>query len=292
MSISSQADAPGALARVPAWLWLIGPYALLLMVFVAAPLANVVLLSVYTYSPVRIWTPDFTLDNYRQIFTPYFGGIAIRTLRIGATATLGCVLLGYPIAYYLARCSRRALAVGMFILIMPLMVSAVVGSFGWIVILGRNGLLNGALAALGIESNVTILYTEAAVVIALVHFLLPLMVLPLMASIEKISVRLEEASINLGASPVSTFFRVIVPLSRTGLTSGLILCFSIAISVVVTAALVGGRAGRMIGNEIYDQVITAYNWPFASSLSIALIILIVISMSLLLTIMRGRRTVQ
>ena len=125
--------------------------------------------------------------------------------------------------------------------------------------------------------------------VALVHFLLPLMVLPLMASIEKISIRLEEVAINLGASFVVTFCRVIVPLSRSGLTSGLLLCFSIAISVVVTAALLGGRSGRMIGNEIYDQVITAYNWPFASSLSIALIVLIVLSISILLLVLRGGR---
>ncbi len=293
MSISLPVDSGRAASRtVPAWVLLIGPYALLLFLFVAIPLLNVMLLSVYTYSPVKIWTPQFTLDNYVQIFTPYLGRVVLRTLRIGASATAICMVIGYPVAYYLARCSKRMLTIGMFILIMPLMVSAVVGAFGWIVILGRNGLLNEALQALGFHVQLNILFTEMAVVIALVHFLLPLMVLPLMASIEKISLRLEEAAINLGASPIRTFFRVIVPLSRPGLTSGLVLCFSIAISVVVTAALLGGRAGRMIGNEIYDQVITAYNWPFASSLSIGLITLIVASMSLLLIVMRDGRTTR
>jgi ABC-type spermidine/putrescine transport system permease subunit I len=261
---------------------LAGPYTLILLFLLFLPLLNVLLLSFYTYSPITIWTPTFTFDNYAEILRPYLARIALRTLRIGALATLACAVIGYPVAFYLARCSKQALTIGMFIIIMPLMISAVVGAFGWIVILGQNGLLNQGLRALGVEKPITILYTEGAVIVALVHFLLPLMVLPLMASIEKIPVRLEEASINLGASPLATFRRVILPLSRSGLVSGLILCFAVAISVVVTSALIGGRAGRMMGNEIYDQVITAYNWPFASALSIVLVTVIVLSMSLLL----------
>ena len=235
--------------RTRAWIWLLVPYALTLVAFIALPLANVLLLSVYRYSPITIWIPEFTGANYIQIFTPYFGNVALRTLSIGAVATVLCVLLGYPVAYYLSRCSKSALTVGMFILTLPLMVSAVVGSFGWIVILGRNGLLNSALKALGIEMRVAILYTPTAVVIALVHFLLPLMVLPLMAAIEKIPRRLEEAATNLGASSFATFRLVILPLSRPGLISGVVLCFSIAISVVVTSALLGGRTGRMLDRK-------------------------------------------
>jgi ABC-type spermidine/putrescine transport system permease subunit I len=288
MSSSFQVDMPSvgltveaaAPRRSSAWLWLLFPYALTLVAFLALPLANVLLLSVYRYSPIKIWIPEFTGANYVQMFTPYFGSVALRTVSIGAIATVLCVLLGYPVAYYLSRCSKRALTVGMFVLTLPLMVSAVVGSFGWIVILGRNGLLNSALKALGAEARVDILHSPAAVVIALVHFLLPLMVLPLLAAIEKIPIKLEEAATNLGAGSFTRFRLVILPLSRPGLISGAVLCFSIAISVVVTSALLGGRTGRMFGNDIYEQVITAANWPFASALSIMLILAIVISMSL------------
>jgi len=297
MSISSRGDlseaimpVPGrGIAWVPGWFWLVMPCALLLAIFLALPLTNILLLSTYRYSPITIWVPEFTLENYRQIFTPHFATIALRTMRIGASATAICVLLGYPIAYYLSRCSGRALTIGMFILTLPLMVSAVVGSFGWIVILGRNGMLNNALQFAGSSLRVSILYTEAAVVIALVHFLLPLMVLPLMAAIEKIPRRLEEAATNLGAGPLASFRLVILPLSRPGLVSGVLLCFSIAISVVVISALLGGRAGRMFGNEIYEQVVTAVNWPFASSLSIVLILLIIGCMAVTLAASRGRR---
>ena len=128
---------------------------------------------------------------------------------------------------------------------------------------------------------------KLAVVIALVHFLLPLMVLPLMASIEKIPIRLEEAAINLGGSPLVTFRRVILPMSRTGMMSGIVLCFSIAISVVVISLLLGGRAGRMFGNEVYEQVITAGNWPFASALSTVLVLLIVLSIAAAMALSRS-----
>jgi ABC-type spermidine/putrescine transport system permease subunit I len=250
-----------------------------------------VVLSFYTYSPILIWVPKLTLTNYAAMLTPYFANVALRTLRIAAAATFLCLALGYPVAYYLARCSRQALTVGMFILTLPLMVSAVVGSFGWIVILGRNGLLNLGLAAVGIEARLSILYTESAVVIALVHFLLPMMVLPLMASIEKIPIRLEEAAIILGGSPLVTFRRVILPMSRSGMISGIVLCFSIAISVVVISLLLGGRAGRMFGNEVYEQVITAGNWPFASALSTVLVLLIVLSIGAAMALSRaGART--
>ncbi len=275
--------------KLPSWLWLVAPYLALLVVFLALPLANVLVLSFHRYSPVSIWEPTLTVENYGQIFTPYLSAITLRTFRIGLITTGLCVLLGYPVAYYLARCSKRAMTIGMFIILLPLMVSAVVGSFGWIVILGRSGLANNALAALGLSARIDILYSESAVVLALVHFLLPLMVLPLTASIEKISVRMEEAATVLGAGPVTMFRLVIVPLSRAGLISGVLLCFSIAISVVVISALLGGRRGRLIGNEIYDQVITAANWPFASSLAIVLVLSIIIAMSLALTL--GRRKV-
>ena len=269
-------------SRLPEWLLLAGPYLLALTLFLLIPLVHVVVLSLYTYSPVTIWVPRLTLANYAAMFTPYYAHIALRTLRIACAATLLCLVLGYPVAYYLARCSQRALAAGMFFLLLPLMVSAVVGSFGWIVILGRNGILNTLIAALGIHSRLSILYTETAVIIALVHFLLPLMVLPLMAAIEKIPVRLEEAAVNLGASPIAIFRRVILPMSRPGMISGIVLCFSIAISVVITSLLLGGRFGRMFGNEVYEQMITAGNWPFAAALSCVLILIIVLAISLVM----------
>jgi ABC-type spermidine/putrescine transport system permease subunit I len=259
--------------RAP-WLWLTGPYIIVLVAFLALPLGNLGVLSVKTYSPVHLWTNELTDANYLKLLDDYYFGLIMRTLRIGGVTTVLCILLGYPIAYYLARCSQRVLAIGLFLIVMPLMVSSVIQAFGWIAILGRNGIFNIALKAAGIQSGIQLLGTETAVTIALTQMSLPLMVLPVMASIEKVSIRLEESAVNLGATPWQMARRVILPLSAPGLISGIILCFTVSISSVVTPAILGGRHGRMFGNEIYDQVVPGLNWPVASSLSIVLIVLI------------------
>jgi ABC-type spermidine/putrescine transport system permease subunit I len=246
----------------------------MLVAFLALPLANLGALSVLTYSPVHLWTNELTDANYLKLLDDYYFGLIMRTLRIGTVTTVLCTLLGYPIAYYLARCSQRVLAVGLFLIVMPLMVSSVIQAFGWIAILGRNGIFNVVLKVAGFQPGIQLLGTETAVTIALTQMSLPLMVLPVMASIEKVSIRLEESAANLGATPWQMARRVILPLSAPGLISGTILCFTVSISSVVTPAILGGRRGRMFGNEIYDQVVPGLNWPVASSLSIVLIVLI------------------
>lgn len=259
-----------------AWLWLAAPYVVLLAIFLAIPLANLGLISFYTHSNTAIWSADLTLQNYRRVADPYYFTLTLRTLRIATVATACCIVLGYPMAYFLARCSPRALSIGLFLLVMPLMVSTVIRAFGWMVILGRSGVINTISQAFGFGPVVTIMYTEAAVVIGLVQIVLPLMVMPLMAALEKVPLNLEEASANLGARPLQTFRQVLLPLSLPGLFSGSLLCFTVSVSVVVTPALLGGRNARMVGNEIYDQVIASLNWPLASSLSMMLILLVVV----------------
>jgi putative spermidine/putrescine transport system permease protein len=245
------------------------PLVLFLALFLAAPLVNLVELSVLMHSPTQLWTRVLTGANYLQGIDDYYFTILLRSMRIAGIATAICVILGFPVAYYLARCSHAALALGLFLLIAPLMVSTVIRAFGW------HGLLNQVLGALGLEPW-PIMYTESAVVIGVVQLVLPLMVLPTMAAIENIPVDLEEAAVNLGCGPMSCIGRVLLPLSMPGLISGAILSFAVGISVIVTPALLGGRRGRMIGNEIYDQVITGLNWPFASALSVLLICVILV----------------
>src|SRR5205814_8698516 len=153
--------------------------------------------SVHPYSPTKVFLPGLTFANYLKIFDPYYLRLFGRTLRLGLITMAVCVVLGYPLAYFLARSRPRVQALGLFLLIMPLMVSAVIRIFGWIVILGRKGLVNQTLVALGLEP-IKLLYSETAVVIGLVNIFLPFMVLPLMASIERIPPNLEEAAQNLG----------------------------------------------------------------------------------------------
>jgi putative spermidine/putrescine transport system permease protein len=195
----------------------------------------------------------------------------LRTLRLGLLCTVICAFLGYPVAYFLARAERRVAMIGLFLLVTPLMVSAVIRTFGWLVILGRRGLINSALDAIGLD-RLPLLYNETAVVIGLVNVFLPFMVLPLMASIERINPALEEAARNLGASWLETFRRVIFPLSRPGLISGCLLVYSAAISAFVIPVLMGGARVRVVGRLIYDQLLISYQWPSASAIATLLVI--------------------
>jgi ABC-type spermidine/putrescine transport system permease subunit I len=256
----------------PTWVFLTGPYALFLLVLMLVPFANVAMYSLHPYSPTKVFLPELTIDNYLKIFDLYYVRLFGRTLRLGLITTAICVVLGYPLAYCLARAKPRWQAVGLFLLIMPLMVSAVIRVFGWIVILGRKGLVNQGLVALGLEP-IKLLYTETAVVIGLVNIFVPFMVLPIMASIELISPSLEEAARNLGADWYRMFWRVILPLSLPGLISGCLLVYSLSISAFVTPALMGNPRERMAGQQIYDEVLVSFNWPGASSLSLTLVLL-------------------
>ena len=188
---------PGPQRQRPYWAALVLPLALYLVVFLVIPFVHIIVLSFYTYSPTRIWTPELTTANYVDLADASFLTVLLRTLRLGLVSTLICVLFGYPLAYFLARAERRVALIGLFLLVMPLMVSAVIRTFGWLVILGRNGLVNGAITALGLD-RLPLLYNETAVVIGLANVFLPFMVLPLMASIERINPALEEAARNLG----------------------------------------------------------------------------------------------
>jgi ABC-type spermidine/putrescine transport system permease subunit I len=255
----------------PYWAALVLPLALYLLVFLVVPFANVIVLSFHTYSPTRIWTPELTTANYVDLLDASFLTVLLRTLRLGLICTVICVLFGYPLAYFLARTGRRVALIGLFFLVMPLMVSAVIRTFGWLVILGRNGLVNGVMTAFGLD-RLPLLYNETAVVVGLANVFVPFMVLPLMASIERINPALEEAARNLGASWLQTFRRVILPLSRPGLISGCLLVYSAAISAFVVPMLMGGARVRVIGRQIYDQLLISYQWPNASAIATLLVI--------------------
>jgi len=253
------------------WTALVAPLGLYLVIFLVIPFINIIVLSFYTHSPTRIWTTELTLANYTDLLDASFMTVLLRTLRLGVVCTAVCVLFGYPLAYFLARASRRAALIGLFFLVMPLMVSAVIRTFGWLVILGRNGLINSAITAFGLD-RLPLLYNETAVVIGLANVFVPFMVLPLMAAIERINPALEEAARNLGASWFQTFYRVILPLSRPGLISGCLLVYSAAISAFVVPMLMGGARVRVIGRQIYDQLLISYQWPNASAIATLLVV--------------------
>ena len=276
----------------PTWALFVGPYGIYLLVFLLLPFVNVALLSVYLHSPTKIAVAEFTSANYAKLWEAYYFTLFLRTLRLSLVVTVLCAVLGLPLAFLLARSTSRIMTLGLFLLIMPLMVSTVIRVFGWLVILGNEGLVNQALRLLGAEEGLRLLHTEGAVVLGLTQQSLPFMVLPIMAAIERISPSLEEAAQNLGASWGQMFARVILPLSMPGLVSGALLVFSVSMSAFITPALMGGRKGRMVGQQIYEEVLTAYNWPGAASLTIVLSALMLALVGLMLWTTRRRARLE
>jgi len=270
--------------RRPVWLILVGPYGLYLALLLVVPAVNIVIYSFLTYSPTKIAVPVLTAANYGKLCDAYYLELFLRTMKLALITTMICALLGFPVAYWLARARPAIASLGLFLLVVPLMVSTVIRVFGWMVILGRNGIINELLAILGL-SPVTIMYTETAVVIGLVNIFLPFMVLPTMAAIERIPPSLEEASTNLGANWPQRLVKVILPLSLPGLISGALLVYSVSLSAFITPVLMGGARVRVIGSQIYDQVLVTFNWPGASSLA-----LVVVVVTLLLVFVALRTT--
>lgn len=261
---------PPLSSRYLARMSLYGPYTIYIVLMLVVPLANIVLLSVYTYSATQIAVPTLTLANFARLGDAYYFNLFLQTMWFGLATTAICALLSLPVAYFLARAPRGVMTLGLLLLVTPLMVSTVIRVFGWVVILGREGIFNQFLQAIGV-GRANLLYTKGAVILGLVQLYLPFMVLPVMAAIERIPRNIEEAAQNLGASWLQMFVRTVLPLSLPGLISGFVLVYGLAISAYVTPALLGGRNGRMVGQQIYDQVMVSFNWPGASAVSLALI---------------------
>lgn len=254
----------------PVWMLFVGPYGLYLVLLLVVPTANIVVYSVLTYSPTKIALPILTAANYAKLWDSYYFELFLRTMKLGLITTAVCAVLGFPVAYALARARSGMASLGLFLLVVPLMVSTVIRVFGWMVILGRNGIIDEALGFLGLGQG-RIMYTETAVVIGLVNIFLPFMVLPTMAAIERIPFSLEEASTNLGANWLQRLARVVLPLSLPGLVSGALLVYSVSLSAFITPVLMGGARIRVIGSQIYDQVLVSFNWPGASSLALVVV---------------------
>jgi len=267
---------------------LIAPNLLYLALVLLVPLGIVGAYSFYTYSPTGVALPVFTTANYAKLGDPYFLRLIARTAGVALKTTLICMVLAYPLAYFLARAKKGVALLGLFLLLTPLMVSPVVRAFGWLVLLGRTGVVNALFRGVGLEAP-DLLYSEAAVLLGLVHLLLPFMVLPLVASIERIPIGLEEAARNLGASGLDVFRKVILPLSVPGLISGALLVYVEAASAFVMPALLGGRHVRMVGNEVFDSMLVSYNLPAAAMLTVTLVAFTVAAIAAGLALARAAR---
>lgn len=213
---------------------------------------------------------QFTTAIYAEVLgTSYYWTVIGRSFWLSLVATVVCVILGYPLAYYLVRVVRPRYRRFVFmIVIAPLFTSAVIRAMAWLVILGRRGMLNETLLWMGvIDAPLRLLYSETAVIIGLVYIMIPFMVLTVAAVLENVNSTLEEAARDLGATPLGAFCRVTFPLTLPGVMAGSFLVFALCLSSYVTPAVLGGGRNKVMAMLIFEQFMRLFNWPLGAAIS-------------------------
>ena len=269
--------------RFKAWA-LLAPGLSWLLLFFILPL---VLMFGYSFMPRNAYggvDTGFTLEHYGRFFEPLYITILWRTTLYAVLCTVLCLLLGYPVAYVIARGGRfRNFLI--FLVMLPFWTSFLVRMFSMIFLLRESGLINSLLVKLHlIQDPITLLYAPPAVMIGLVYGFLPFMVLPLYTSLEKLDLSLLEAAEVLGAKPSARFFRVTLPLSMPGMVAGSLLVFIPALGSFLTSDLLGGAKQILVGNLVQNQFTTARNWPFGSAASFVMMALVLIAVSFYLRV--------
>jgi putative spermidine/putrescine transport system permease protein len=258
---------------------LLSPTLLSLLAFFVTPVAILVTYSFYEAKPGGIMHPDFVLTNYiRFLGDPFHLRILWTTIKLGFGVTVITLVTGYPVAYVLARTRSRLLrGLGITAVLIPLMTSVVVRSYGWMILLASNGLINKLLLFLGISDQpVQMMFTTTGVVIALGEVFLPFMILTVMPVIQGIDPALEQASMSLGAGPFRTFRNVTLPLSMPGVAAGSILVFVLTIGAFATPRLVGGAKTQVASLFVYDQALQLFNWPFGAATSMIILVIVLL----------------
>ncbi len=242
------------------------PLAAFFVVFFLSPLAILLYVSLHTDAAM---TAHGLTQYGKFLLDPFSLGVLGRTLWVGVQVTALCLLLGLPLAWVYVRLTGGLQTVLMVVILLPLLTSVVVRTFAWIVILGRQGIVNSTLAALGvIDAPLRLLYTEGGMVVALAQVQMPLMVLPLITALSRLDPNLLDASAALGAGHWRTFRRVVLPLILPGVIAGCLLTYAASITAFITQTLVGGGQLLFMPMYIYQQASTLSNWPFAAAISI------------------------
>jgi spermidine/putrescine transport system permease protein len=271
--------------RPEAQAWsLLAPGGLWLLLFFLVP---IIIMLVYSVMPRGIYggvERGFTLEHYRRFFDPLYLEILRRTFLWSIFCTVICLLLGYPVAYVIARGGRWKNFL-LFLVVLPFWTSFLVRTFAMIFLMRDTGLINNWLVKLGlVQEPITMLYTPFAVMTGLVYGFLPFMILPIYASLEKLDLSLLEAAEVLGARPGARFRRVTLPLSMPGVVAGCLLVFIPALGSFLTSDLLGGAKELMIGNLVQNQFSAARNWPFGSAASFIVMALVLASVMIYLRV--------
>jgi putative spermidine/putrescine transport system permease protein len=250
---------------------LIGPATFVVVLGLLLPIAILFRYSFNQFRPRVMMVEAFTVENYVRFFTdPFYTNIFFTTLRVALICTAICLLLGFPLAYVLARTETRFKNVLIMLIVLPLFVGNAVRAAGWMTLFGPKGFLNVTLMKIGIISEpLQIMFTEGAVIVGIIAVNLPYMVLTLQSVIEGIPRNVEEAAFSLGAGPLAMFRRVLWPLALPGIIAGTILTFILGMNAYATPVLLGGPKFKMMGPLVYGQF-QLNNWPFGAAVAFIL----------------------
>lgn len=253
----------------------LAPSWIVTVTLIVAPLFVIFGYSLLTRGVYGGVTLPWTVENYTRLWDSLYVRILGRSFYIAGVSTVFCLLLGFPMALFLARSKHKSLYLTLVML--PFWTSFLVRTYAWMFLLRDTGLINSLLEKLGwIHHPLPLLYNDGAVIIGLVYAYLPFMILPLYATLERLDPNLMEAAADLGAGPAATLARVIVPLSAPGMRAGIVLVFIPCLGAYLTPDLLGGGKSVMIGNLVQNQFTTARDWPFGSALSLALMAIVML----------------
>jgi putrescine transport system permease protein len=269
------------------YLWLLVFFLLPFVIVLKISLAEV-LLGRPPYSPLWQYLADGTvqiqlhLDNYLRLWEdPLYFVAYLKSLKIAGLSTLVCLLLGYPMAYVIARTREPLRNVLLMLIILPFWTSFLIRVYAWIGILKTNGLLNNLLLALGIiDQPLALLHTDFAVYLGIVYSYLPFMMLPLFATLSRMDLTLLEAAADLGCRPWQAFVKVTLPLSVPGIIAGCLLVFIPAVGEFVIPDLLGGPDSLMIGKVLWTEFFSNHDWPAASAVAVVMLVLLVVPLAL------------
>jgi putative spermidine/putrescine transport system permease protein len=255
----------GYLLSTPALVLFIGLLVLPLL------LTLVLSFNVFDYE-VGVKGDAWTFAQYLNLITDsYFYEIFFRTFWISALVTLLCVVIGVPEAYILSRMGTPWRSIFLILILTPLLISVVVRAFGWSLLLGADGLVNQAIQALG-GRPIKMLYTPFAVILALVHVMLPFMIIPVWTSLQKLDASAEQAALSLGATQAKVMRLVVLPQVMPGVLSGTLIVFGLSASSFAIPGLLGGRRLKMVATVVYDQYLSELNWPMGATIAVALLL--------------------
>jgi putative spermidine/putrescine transport system permease protein len=264
---------------------LILPAVILLGIFFVIPYLNLLYISFMTHTPSTTFVRTFTFENYEETLRDSFIWRVIwQTLRFGFITILVTLVLSYPLAYHMARASSKIKGLLMIMLLAPLLVGIVIRSYGWMIILADNGLINQLATDLNI-GPFSLMYNETGVMIGLIHIYMPFMVLSILGSLQSIDPDLERAARSLGAGSWRTLLRITWPLSLPGVTSGTVLVFVLTVSAYVTPSLLGGYRVLTVPLLVVQTVQELFNWPLGSALAIVFFVITIAIVAVYLKLM-------